>query len=534
MAHDEANPQSTERDPIQPARGLDNASSSPAPVLPSETTAPTAVPRTGDVSPPADAMPAAEPLSPIPAEPGAAQPTAEATATPPAETSAAAPLDSPQDTSPAAAVVDGGELATAQTADTATTDYHSHEGYHDPHHDPHHDPYHDQYHHDEYHHDYHANDGGSGGGSGGSDAPAPADEPDPLHGPETEEGGGPVKSFLEHLEDMRWVIIKCVTSVAVAMVVCLLAVPQIVALMSWPLDRAAQLELAFLPTSSGKLVDVMAGDQRLWSFRLKGGEPAGLPLGTNKHVAFELITVTVGTNQVLALKPRADLPPLKPLPIVFQSPMEPFFSSLKIAFFGGFLLACPFVLFVIIDFVMPALRVKEKKYFLRAFWVSVALFIIGVTLCYFLLLPLGLKAAESYANWMGAEFLFWRAEDYFGFVVKFLLAMGLGFEMPVVLLALVKIGVLDYGKLAAFRRYMIVVNFVLAAMLAPEVVTQIIIFFPLQLLYELTIWAAWFMEQKDRGKARKRAVMVVGGILLLAELVWLFIQFGLPWLKAQS
>jgi hypothetical protein len=80
-----------------------------------------------------------------------------------------------------------------------------------------------------------------------------------------------------------------------------------------------------------------------------------------------------------------------------------------------------------------------------------------------------LKFAEWWAVWMGVKVPEWRAETYFSFVTKFLLGMGLGFELPVVLLALVKIGVLDYQKLTALRRYMIVINLVLGALLTtPE------------------------------------------------------------------
>jgi sec-independent protein translocase protein TatC len=77
--------------------------------------------------------------------------------------------------------------------------------------------------------------------------------------------------------------------------------------------------------------------------------------------------------------------------------------------------------------------------------------------------------------------------------------MGLGFELPVVLLALVKIGILDYKKLSAMRRYMIVVNLILGALLTtPEVFTQIMMAIPLQVLYEISVWIAWYWERQER------------------------------------
>ena len=74
----------------------------------------------------------------------------------------------------------------------------------------------------------------------------------------------------------------------------------------------------------------------------------------------------------------------------------------------------------------------------------------------------------------------WRAEDYVGFVCKFMLGMGVGFELPVVVLTLVKIGVLNYRMLASGRRYVIVISAVLGAVLTtPEVITQILMAVPL-------------------------------------------------------
>ena len=93
----------------------------------------------------------------------------------------------------------------------------------------------------------------------------------------------------------------------------------------------------------------------------------------------------------------------------------------------------------------------------------------------------------------------WKADDYISFVCKFMLGMGLGFEMPVVILTLVKLGVLNYRILKAGRRYMIVINLVLGAILTtPEVNTQIIMFVPLQLLYEISVWIAWYWERQDK------------------------------------
>ena len=173
-----------------------------------------------------------------------------------------------------------------------------------------------------------------------------------------------------------------------------------------------------------------------------------------------------------------------------------------LAFYGGILMSSPVIFFFLAQFILPALKVREKKYVLRAAFIGVGLFLAGVAFCYFFVLALALKFAVWWAVWMGVKVPEWRAETYFSFVTKFLLGMGLGFELPVVLLALVKIGVLDYKKLTALRRYMIVINLVLGALLTtPEPFTQVVMAVVLQVLFELSVWIAWYWEWRDRKRA---------------------------------
>jgi sec-independent protein translocase protein TatC len=110
--------------------------------------------------------------------------------------------------------------------------------------------------------------------------------------------------------------------------------------------------------------------------------------------------------------------------------------------------------------------------------------------------------------------------------------MGLGFELPVVILTLVKIDILSYSTLRKMWRYMIVINLVLGALLTtPEVVTQVLMAGPLYMLYEITVWIAWYWEQPDRAKARRWLLLVVLILLLLAGLAWASWKYGVPLLR---
>ena len=142
--------------------------------------------------------------------------------------------------------------------------------------------------------------------------------------------------------------------------------------------------------------------------------------------------------------------------------------------------------------------------FTARLFIGGGLFLIGVAFCYFVLMPVALAAAQMYSNWLGLGALQWRAEDYISFVCKFMLGMGLGFELPVVILTLVKIGVLDYAMLSSARRYMIVINLILGAVLTtPEADHADRDVRAAAMLYEMTVWIAWYWDQPDRARARR-------------------------------
>lgn len=314
---------------------------------------------------------------------------------------------------------------------------------------------------------------------------------------EEHEGGGPVKSFLEHLEDLRWVLVKSGAALLVTMIVCLYGTSEIVTLLKRPLQQAALIKMG----RSQKVV-LRFGTNTIATFESFTNQIGPLDLGTNRFALVQLDPVRDGTNLVLAVRsdpdPPADAVIAGSTDLVYLDPASPFLSSLHLAFYGGILLAAPFIFYFIAQFILPALKIREKKYVLRACGIGVGLFLAGVCFCYFFILARALKFAEVFALWMGVKVPEWRAETYFSFVTKFMLGMGLGFELPVVLLALVKIGILDYRKLSAMRRYMIVINLVLGALLTtPEVFTQVVMAIVLQILFEVSVWIAWYWERRD-------------------------------------
>ena len=327
---------------------------------------------------------------------------------------------------------------------------------------------------------------------------------DPTEEPQADDieaGGGPVKSFLDHLEDLRWLLVKSAAALFVGMIICLYGTTQIVTALKLPLRNAAMISV-----SHQQKALVRFGTNNLVVFEPPTNRIGPLDLGTNPFVEIQIEPLAVGTNVFLSVQIEKNPPEETMLStatdLVYLDPAAPFMSSLSLAFYGGILLAAPFIFYFLAQFILPALKVKEKKYVLRACAVGVGLFMSGVAFCYFFVLARALKYAEAWANWMGVKVPEWRAETYFSFVTKFMFGMGLGFELPVVLLALVKIGILDYAKLAAMRRYMVVINLVLGALLTtPEVFTQVVMAIVLQVLYEISVWIAWYWERQEKKRA---------------------------------
>ena len=314
---------------------------------------------------------------------------------------------------------------------------------------------------------------------------------------EEEEGGGPVKPFLEHLEDLRWTIIKVLAAVFIAMLICLVAGNKLVAMLTWPLIRAQQLSSPTNTTATVRLGEASLGKlafpslpTNLW--------PAGVPK------VLRIAPVMAGSNLVLALEPETSLsnPAADPDMVLLKnySPIGGIMVALELALYGGLALASPFVMLFIGQFVLPALRIHEKKFLYRAVGVGVGLFLLGVAFCYFFIMQVTIVATVQFSEWLGFRADEWRAEDYIDFVVKMMLAVGLSFQLPVVILTLVRIGILDYRKLQDWRSYFIVLNMVVCAVVTPsgDPFTMLLLAVPVQILYEASVFIAWRWWKKDQ------------------------------------
>ena len=222
------------------------------------------------------------------------------------------------------------------------------------------------------------------------------------------------------------------------------------------------------------------------------------------------LVVALGMAIALPLTPwilrllRAPLAGLVENPDAFLWSMDvagAFTSTMRMAMWSGLVLAMPFLLLIIGAYLMPALTAAERKSVRGVGVLSVLLFAFGVWLGYRFTLPFALSAMFTLHDWLGVQAQ-WTLTSYVTFTTQTLVAFGLAFEIPVVLLILGRLGIVTSAWLRRYRRHAVVAALVVGAVLTPpDIFSQMILAGPLILLYEGCVWMVWAWERSARRAA---------------------------------
>ncbi|WP_264213116.1 twin-arginine translocase subunit TatC [Leisingera thetidis] len=203
--------------------------------------------------------------------------------------------------------------------------------------------------------------------------------------------------------------------------------------------------------------------------------------------------------------------------LIFISPQEGFFVAIKISFLGGFILAFPYIGFQMWRFVAPGLYKNEKGAFLPFMIASPFMFILGASFAFYVVTPLaydfflgfqqfgsGGEAVTGQEVNQGLSVVFQgSAQEYLNLTIKFIVAFGLCFQLPVLLTLMGKAGLVSAEGLGSVRKYAVVAILVLAALVTPpDVITQIILFVVVYGLYEISIFLVRRVEAKREAKLR--------------------------------
>ena len=202
-------------------------------------------------------------------------------------------------------------------------------------------------------------------------------------------------------------------------------------------------------------------------------------------------------------KPLADLLAERGGRMIFTGLHEGFFTQIKVAFFTSISISLPIILIQVWKFVAPGLYKNERSAMLPFMIATPFLFVLGAAMVYYMVIPLAWQFFLSFEISPGQGALPIEVEprisEYLSLVMRLMFAFGLSFELPVVLLLLVKSGFVTPEGLASKRRYAILISFIAAAILTPpDVISQVMLATPIILLYEISIIASKIMYKNNK------------------------------------
>jgi sec-independent protein translocase protein TatC len=309
-------------------------------------------------------------------------------------------------------------------------------------------------------------------------------------------------SLIEHLDELRTRIIFCIVAFVLSFSLCYWQNDRILDTINKPLDHAHRVDCK--ASERKKANDAL---ERSGCFNeavggyLKSAAPAlthaartlgeiagadGVSAATrtrSAQTARELQVAAAQAARAAALTPKASTG-RQPVTLGVT---EPFLTTITVSAYAALLLALPFILFQLYAFVLPAFSRAERRVALPLMTMVPVLFVIGVVFGYFLALPRAVEFLQNYND--GAFDILVQAKDYYRFCTLLLAAMGVLFQVPIGVLAIVRLRILTVKQLRAYRGYALLLFAVIAAVVTPtpDPFTMLIAMAPLVVLYEISL-----------------------------------------------
>ena len=340
------------------------------------------------------------------------------------------------------------------------------------------------------------------------------------------------KPFLEHLEDLRKSLSRVVATLLIGMVVCFLFKEEIFKIIERPINAAdigvmdkdkSPLGLHTpeeWPTVAAIAYGLLGLDeaqrgvyvQHAFTPKTEHLRPvvdALLLLHASQNLPKEgreaYVQAASGGNETLLSYIR-DMEEKKVdtsfergpkhMNLRFFKPGEGFNLSMKLSLYAGIVIGFPLLVYFLLEFIVPGLRQEERRILWPSLAVGFGLFLGGVFFAYSVVTPNALRFLYNYDLSLGGTTEY-RFTDYASFVVQFTLIFGLCFELPVIVYALNKLGILSYQLMKNTRSYAIMIIVVIAALLTPttDLVNLSLLAVPMVFLYEISIWIAYFHDK---------------------------------------
>ena len=300
--------------------------------------------------------------------------------------------------------------------------------------------------------------------------------------------------FLEHLEELRWVIFKAVLAFLFGCVGVAIFMQDSVRLLQMPLISAVEdfgvIDIDLQTIGLEEYIDPLNKKEVDLGMLRNARENSLVQWGiANPHHRTRILThFSNGQNRNLLQVIRS---------------YSPIFIAMKICFLGGIGISLPLILYFVGSFVVPGLTKEEKHVFFPGCVAATFLFIAGASMTYFFILPYSLAFTIEFSfNVLGLDVYRPEAGNYYSTIIWMTFAVGIAFQFPLVLILLIKIGILNVTKLRQNRRLVLVILMISAALITPggDPVSLCILTIPLYILYELAIVTGSIIEVRKERK----------------------------------
>ena len=315
-------------------------------------------------------------------------------------------------------------------------------------------------------------------------------------------------SLVEHLDELRTRIILCIVAFVLAFSLCYWQNDRILDIINKPLDHAHRVDCKQPKKADDALERSGCFDQAVGKYLKASGPALALSARTLGDVAADgsvsararaqalasaraLRAAAVEAEKAAALTPKAT--GRQPVTLGVT---EPFLTTITVSAYAALLLALPFILWQLYAFILPAFSNEERRVAVPLMTLVPVLFICGVVFGYFLALPRAVSFLQNYND--GAFDILVQAKDYYRFCTLLLAAMGVLFQIPVGVLAIVRLRILTVKQLRSYRGYALILFAVVAAVVTPtpDPFTMLIAMAPLVVLYEVSLVLAKVFEPK--------------------------------------
>jgi sec-independent protein translocase protein TatC len=312
-------------------------------------------------------------------------------------------------------------------------------------------------------------------------------------------------SLVDHLDELRTRLILSAVALAVAFGFCLWQNHALLHIINEPLKSQTQKQVAKGQGTVGQavlaqqgLLKVAGEEERALSTLAEPGS------GLSSQARSQLTPLIGALKRDVAKIPR-NPPGDNPVTLGVG---EPFTTTITVTFYFALIISLPFILLELYGFIMPALSANEKRIAVPLLTAVPFLFVAGVLFGYFVVLP---AAVRFFVNFNSSEFnVLVQASQFYGFAATVLLAMGLVFQVPVLILGATRLGLVTTKQLRKHRRYAIVACAAVAAFLPGDVITLVLETVPLYLLYEASILVASFVGRKDADRGEEGTTSIRG------------------------